>query len=483
MDLDTVLFKIIATVTVHGVLAVLASLHAMMNKRDPSAAIGWIAVCVLFPFAGPVLYFFFGINRVRLKARTLRIGRGLPAVKGSERPTYSPIEEIHVSKAPAYFREFFLVSQKITRRPVSGANSLTMFEGGEEAYPSMLEAIAGARRSVYLSTYIFHMGEIGGKFIRELENALQRGIDVRVLIDGIGEVYSFYRTSAALRRRKIPVAHFLPPRVLPPTFSINLRNHRKILVVDGEKAFLGGMNIGDNHLITGENPRRVRDLHFKVKGNIVRQLEHVFLDDWHFTVGGASPQPPEPSAVNPWEPVSCRTVTDGPDENLNKLRDILVGAISVARKSVTLMTPYFLPPQEMISALNSAALRGVDVTIILPEKNNMPYVHWATKNLLWELLIRGVRVYYQPPPFAHSKLFVVDDHYCLIGSANMDPRSLRLNFEIGIEVFDGSFSSRLADYCREVTGRSKAVTLEQLDDRTLPARMRDAFFWLFTPYL
>jgi len=483
VDLDTAFLKIIVTITVHGVLAILASLHAMMNKRDPRSAIGWIAVCILFPFAGPILYFFFGINRVHLKARTLRLGRGLPAVKGSERPAYSLTKDLPLSDPPAQFRDYYLVSENVTRRPVSGANTLTMFEGGEEAYPSMLEAIASARRTVYLSTYIFRMGESGRKFILELEKALQRGADVRVLLDGLGEVYSFYRTSAALRSRKIPTAHFLPPRILPPTFSINLRNHRKILTVDGEKAFLGGMNISDNHLLKGDDPNRVRDVHFRVEGSIVRQLEHVFLEDWHFTAGGDPPQIPEPSAVNPWEPVSCRTITDGPDENLNKLHDILVGAISAARKSVTLMTPYFLPPQEMISALNSAALRGVHVTVILPEKNNLPFVHWATRNLLWELLVREVKVYYQPPPFAHSKLFVADDHYSLVGSANLDPRSLRLNFEIGMEIFDRDFSSRLADYCRELTGRSKMVTLEGLDGRSLPVRMRDAFFWLFTPYL
>lgn len=483
MDIDSVLFRLTLTAIVHSVLAVLASLHAMMNKRDPRSAIGWIAVCILFPLAGPVLYFFFGINRVRLRARNLRFGRGLPTVRGSERPPTSFSGTFPLSDPPAPFSDFYLVSENVTRRPVSGANFLKMFEGGEEAYPPMLEAIARARESVYLSTYIFRMGETGGRFIRELGKARQRGVDVRVIIDGLGGLYSLYKTSAALRRAKIPVAHFLPPRIWPPTFSINLRNHRKILSVDGEKAFLGGMNIADNHLSAGEDSRRMRDVHFGVEGSVVRHLEHVFLEDWHFTSGGTPPQAPEPFTADPWEPVSCRTITDGPDENLDKLHDIVVGAISAARKSVIFMTPYFLPPLEMISALNSAALRGVEVIIILPGKNNLPYVHWATRNLLWELLIREVKVYYQPPPFVHSKLFVADDHYSLIGSANMDPRSLRLNFEIGMEIFDSDFSSDLADYCREAANRSRMVTLDDLDARSLPAQMRDAFFWLFSPYL
>jgi cardiolipin synthase len=243
------------------------------------------------------------------------------------------------------------------------------------------------------------------------------------------------------------------------------------------------MNIGDHHLHAGKRSRPVQDVHFLVSGSSVRQLEHVFLEDWNFAVGDDPPAVPDPVPGDIWEPAACRTVVDGPDENLYKLADILIGAVSAARKSVTIMTPYFVPPREMISALNSAALRGVEVTIILPGKSNLPFVHWATRNLLWELLLKGVKIFYQPPPFAHTKLFIVDKRYSLVGSANVDPRSLRLNFEIGVEIFDDRFSSQLYRYCEDVKGRSDEVTLEMVDGRSLPTRMRDAFFWLFSPYL
>ena len=483
MDIDAVIYKIFLPIVVHGVLAVLASIHAMMNKRDPRSAIGWIAVCILFPLAGPIIYFFFGINRVRKKARTLRPGRGAPAMRGSERSVFSPPADSPPGRTPEDFGSFFQVSEKVTRLPVMGGNSLQMFEAGEEAYPSMLGAISRATHTVYLSTYIFLHDGTGRKFLEELEKAHLRGVDVRVLLDGIGEFYSFYRISAVLRKKGVPLARFLPPGILPPSFSINLRNHRKILSVDGQLCYVGGMNIGDHHLLAGDHRHRTRDIHFMVEGDAVRQVEHAFLEDWNFAVGIDPPPPPEPVSGGPWRPVSCRTVVDGPDENLNKLADILLGAISAADRSVFIMTPYFLPPREMISALNSAALRGVEVTVILPGKNNLPFVHWATRNLLWELLLKGVRIFYQPPPFAHSKLFVADNRYSMIGSANIDPRSLRLNFEIGLEIFDEGFSSRLCRYCEEVKKRSKEVTLEMMDGRPLPAKLRDSFFWLFSPYL
>jgi len=147
------------------------------------------------------------------------------------------------------------------------------------------------------------------------------------------------------------------------------------------------------------------------------------------------------------------------------------------------MTPYFLPSRELIAALQSAALRGVEVTILLPAKNNLPFVHWATRNMLWELLERGIRVFYQPPPFVHTKLFVVDDQYVLIGSANIDPRSLRLNFELAVEVFNTEFAKILIEHIQRSIERSLEVSLKYLDSRQLPVRVRDALAWLFSPYL
>ena len=146
------------------------------------------------------------------------------------------------------------------------------------------------------------------------------------------------------------------------------------------------------------------------------------------------------------------------------------------------MTPYFLPPREMIGALQSAALRGVEVNIVLPAHNNLPFVHWATRNMLWELLLYGVNVYYQPPPFAHTKLFVLDDYYTLIGSANLDPRSLRLNFEVVLEIYEEELGQSMSRHVRSTIAESRKVTLSEVDGRPLPERFRDSLCWLFSPY-
>ena len=223
------------------------------------------------------------------------------------------------------------------------------------------------------------------------------------------------------------------------------------------------------------------DAHFRLAGPVVTQIEHVFLEDWGFSTG-EQVTPTQASARENGSMI-CRTIVDGPNEDLDRLSMILVGAVSAARRRISIMTPYFLPSRELIAALQTAALRGVEVTIILPSKNNLPFVHWATRNMLWELLEWGIRLYYQPPPFVHTKLFVVDDQYAQIGSANIDPRSLRLNFELAVEVFDKQFVKILTEHIQKSQDQSLEVSLKDLDSRRLPVRIRDALAWLFSPYL
>jgi cardiolipin synthase len=225
----------------------------------------------------------------------------------------------------------------------------------------------------------------------------------------------------------------------------------------------------------------VVDTHFRLNGPIVRQIERIFLDDWEFITGERISQ--RESLSTEAGMARCRSIVEGPDEDIDSLTAVLIGAVSSAHRRVSIMTPYFLPPRDLTGALQSAALRGVEVSVILPSWNNLPFMHWATRNMLWELLQRGVRVYYQPPPFAHTKLLLVDEDYAQIGSANLDPRSLRLNFELVVEVYDRGFAQVLAEHLNSTRDRSVEVFLEELDGRPLPVKLRDSVAWLFSPYL
>jgi cardiolipin synthase len=462
--------------------ALAAAIHALLYKRDPRAAWGWIGVCLFVPIAGPLFYFLFGINRIRTRAHKLEQKAPFRIRIGYERAADDD-ESPSLSILPVpKFSAIAQISEAVTRRPLVDGNLIEPLQNGEAAYPAMIAAIENSERTLYLSSYIFDADNTGKQFINAIGRAAKRGIDVRVLVDGIGEMYSTPRARTLLKKRGVRVARFLPPMLIPPMLYINLRNHRKILVSDGHTGFVGGMNISDRHMAGNkENSKRINDLHFRLQGPVVSQIEHVFLEDWRFTTGEKTVM--STSAEEGAGEAICRTIVDGPNEDLDKLAQILLGAIAAARHRILIMSPYFLPSREMIAALQTAALRGLEVTVVLPEKNNLPFVQWATNNMLWELLQKGIRVYYQPPPFVHTKLFIVDDYYVLIGSANIDPRSLRLNFELAVEIYHQPTTAHLTSHVFENIKRSREVSLKEIDARPLTVRTRDAIAWLFSPYL
>ncbi len=466
----------------HMTLGFIASGHVLLNKNDPRSACGWIFLCIFFPLLGPLVYFVFGINRVRMRAKKLGLRSPFRLYEGFGRFSEDYPNVIHSINVPTAYRDIARISDAVTKLPLLSGNRIEILHNGEEVFPAMLEAIQDAKKSIYLITYIFETNRSGRKIIDALTMAKNRGVDVRVLIDGVGELYSIPRAGSLLKKRGVNMARFIPPKIKPPEFHINLRNHRKLLITDGQLGFTGGMNIGDRHLADNlQNPSRVIDVHFRIQGPVVAQMEKAFLEDWGFATGEYTDPSPGPHEKK--GDAICRTIIDGPNEDPEKLTFVLAGAISSARKSVLIMTPYFLPSREIVGALQITALRGVEVSVVLPAKNNLPFMKWAASNFLWKLTHWGVKIYFQPPPFVHSKLLVIDDYYTHIGSANIDPRSLRLNFELNIEIFDVAVAKTVSAHIRNCIKRSGEMTLSDLDQRNLLIKLRDAFAWIFSPYL
>ncbi len=455
--------------------ALAAGFHVLLNKRDPRAIIGWLAICLLTPFVGAAMYYLFGINRVQTRARRLAARSPFAAgddLKHRNQPTLLDPE----------LRVLAGIAGSITEHPLLAGNQVDCLHDGEQAYPAMLDAIGASQRQVYLATYIFDTQGTGETFIGALADAAHRGIDVRVLVDGVGELSSLPRASQRLRQAGVRVERFIPPRLLPPQLSINLRNHRKILVVDGRLAFTGGMNISNDHLAGNiANRNRITDLHFRLQGPVIGPMMQTFLEDWGFVTGEREPVP-----VLDHQQAGlafCRAITDGPNEDMEKLLQVLTAVISAARRRIGVMTPYFLPPGELLGALRAAAQRGVQVSLLLPGAIDHPSINWGAQHILDLLLEAGVRIGYRPAPFAHSKLLLVDDAYTLLGSANLDPRSLRLNFEFGVEVYDRALSEALWVHFESVRSRCRPLTVAELRGRSLPIKLRDALAWSCSPYL
>jgi len=468
-------------ITALTVLALFSAGHALLFKRDPRAAFGWIVISLTVPLFGPFLYWTMGVNRIHRRARQwIESGRRLsgwasfPERRGEESTVFLLPEYEHLT-------ELRQLGDRVGNFTLLPGNRIVPLQNGDNAYPAMLAAIDGAGHSVHLSSYIFDGDETGRRFTDALKMAAGRGVEVRVIVDSMGEKYSRPMARRLLKDSPVKVGRFLP---LSQGVYINLRNHRKILVVDGSRAFTGGMNIGSRHVTDGHGGApAVVDLHFRVEGPVVADLQRVFLGDWHFVTGEILKDSRLFPPIAPAGTALVRAISDGPDKDFRKIHQIIMGALSCARHYVRIMTPYFIPDQPLISALVTAALRGIDVTLVLPARNNLPYVHWATRAYLWELLKQGIRVLYQPPPFVHTKLLLVDGVWGLIGSANLDPRSLRLNFEFDLEVYDRELAELLGRDFDAAVARSRVVTLEEVDRRHLPQRIRDGAAKLFSPYL
>jgi cardiolipin synthase len=477
--LDILLSYIDWTVVVAGVaISLFAAVHALLHHRKPQATFTWVAVCIMWPLVGAILYFTFGKNRVVTRAKRLHGSVEVPAVAKS-------VSAI----VPQSYRALGQLSQTVTAKELTRFNTITPLFNGEQVYPAMLEAISNAAESIYLLSYIFDYKGAGIDFVEALAAAQARGVEVKVLVDGVGEKYSLPTARSRLARLGVDVASYFPPKLIPPTFTLNLRNHRKLLIIDDKIAFTGGMNIRAAYLGESGNQSKVRDIHFKLAGEVIQQLRATFVADWNFSshIPIANKQV---SAVNVNSTANnltanalCRVIEAGPNEDIDKLVRILIGAIGAAKHRISIMTPYFLPPRELELALQIAVLRGVKVDVLMPANNNLPVIQWAANHAMIDMLKIGVNCYFQPGAFVHSKLFIVDDIYVQIGSANFDSRSLRLNFELMVEVYDPAFASTMLTHFDQSLRASQAISYRHIAKRNIVYRLRDALAWLLSPFL
>ncbi|KQR67912.1 phospholipase D-like domain-containing protein [Rhizobium sp. Leaf341] len=469
------------------VLGVPAAIHATMTKDEVRAALGWVGVIVLSPVLGAIIYAVAGINRIRRSSiglqRSLLKDRTADALQ-----RFDVTDTLVAERFGQRFCSLKTLGDKVSRHHMSAGNRIVMLEGGDSAYARMLDAIAGAQRSILLETYIFDRDPVGLRFADALIAAVQRGIAVRVLIDAVGARYSVPSIVGYLRKGGVTTRTFNGNIVMGLRLPYaNLRTHRKILVVDGSVVFTGGMNIRAGFTAEFAKGEEAHDTHFEVRGPVVADLLHVACEDWQFAnaeilegeAWGITPPPDSERKA----PMIMRVIPTGPDRANEANHKMIMGAISVARRSIRIMSPYFLPDRELVSALVTAALRGVRVDIVVPAVNNLTLVDRAMTAQFDQVLKGGCRVWRAQGAFNHSKLLTIDGRWSYIGSSNIDPRSLRLNFEIDLEVLDASFAADLERRFEDIRSASNEVTLTGLRARPLVTRLLDRVLWLGSPYL
>ena len=468
----------------HVVAALISSGHALINRPTPRSALLWITFLWLLPFITPVLYSIFGIDRIHrralLKDRTrAELRRLYPGV-----PAFGVLEHRIPETGADRLNDIHVVAAKLSRVSLLQANHFELLEDGEETFPAMIADIDAAEQGVNLMTYIFDEDPAGNDVLDALGRAAARGVPARLLFDAAGCVQTSKAFFAAARERGVMIEPFFPLNPLARRAQLNLRNHRKVLVVDGTVGYFGGINISSRHYIQDETIKgRCRDLHVRARGPVVRQLQEVFAEDWYFAVGEELLSPRHFPLIESAGSSYGRVITSGPDDEQHHLHLLLFAAIGAARHTIRLVSPYFIPDEALQFALRTAALRGVQTELYLPVETDHPMIRRAAYANLPPLARAGVRIFEMAAPFVHAKAYLIDDEWALMGSANIDPRSFSLNYEVMVEMSRSKLVVDLIQWIELMRETSTEITLQMLLDRPLRSRLVDHFANLFGPML
>ncbi len=477
----------------HAILGAVLTLDILLTKHRPVSAVLWLAVVWAFPYLGALGYLSFGVDRVRRGASEREAAKALVAHRAAAHPTFERLavdySHPHPGEEAAYPAAHIFRATDPAVRPnrVFRGNRVELLVDGDEFYPALFETISEARSSVHLQTFIYGRDRIGRELLDLLVDRARSGVECRLLYDRFGSTYAYLsRFFKGAHEAGVEVRSITQANPLKGRFQINLRNHRKIAVIDGRIGFVGGINVQDAHMSSYAAGAAIRDYHVRVQGPAVSDLQLQFVEDWHFA-SGESPERLFDLAYFPEQDCVGEAVTQvvpgGPDLSGHGLADAFFGAIVAAERSISIVTPYFVPDEPIITALRYAAVRGVRVQLVLPKKSNHWYTGFAARALYTPLLKSGVRIFERHGPFMHAKALIVDGVYAMVGSANLDYRSLHLNFETNLEVADTGFLTRIQRQVEEEIANSDEILLAQHQARSLPRRLAENFCYLFQPML
>lgn len=480
----------------HLLLSTLVILHILRRPRDSRTALLWIFFVTSFPFVGVIAYILFGINTTPKKGWAKRysdaifVRRERTSKKKIDFRSFQLRENLVVppeaTEDPPFNR---LLDQLGPEHPLTKGNHIEALYPAAKALEEMFEAIRNAKHHIHLATYILADDEIGRRLLNLLTGRAKAGVSVRVLYDAFGsagpELRGFFRS---YRKRKIPNLHlaaFSQSNILKRQFQLNLRNHRKILVIDGRMAFTGGVNFHRVYLKDPEGRPGTVDYHFRLQGPAVIDLQFTFLRDWFYTTDEPIPHfyneeyYPQPKSQGD---AIVRVLDNNPlPPEITTIQNLYVASVNRAKEQILIVTPYFVPTEALMLALCQAARRGVDIKILVPAANNHPTIRIASQAIYQPLLFAGVRLFERRPPFIHAKAMLIDDVLSIIGSSNLDPRSLVLNYETNLQLESVSFAQRLKEIMLSDFAAADEITYRSWKNRSAWHKFIENFFFLFHP--
>lgn len=464
----------------------LAILLIFFERRNPTVTLLWIMVLMFLPGVGFILYLFLGQDLSKKKMFEVKEKED-EYYKNMITNQYKDIDDgIFHKLNPNFYRYEDLIRMQLrsSKSYYTHNNEVDIYFNGDDKFAALLESIKKAEDYIYIQYYIFKSDGIGNKIIDELIKKSNEGVEVKFLVDGMGGRNLSRKAKKRMKENGIDVAIFFPPFVPLISVRINYRNHRKLCVIDGKVGFVGGFNVGDEYLGLYKKFGHWRDTHIKIVGSAVASLQWRFYLDWRFA--SRTELKANRSYLHDHEmedKAGIQIVSSGPDSKWPSVKDGYLKLISDAKKKLYIETPYFIPDDSMFEALRLAALSGVDVRVMIPNKPDHIFVYWAGLSYIGELLQAGVRFYTYENGFLHSKVFISDDYVSSVGTANLDIRSFELNFEVNAFIYDKDVNKKLTDNFLKDLEICQEITKEKYANRSLIIKIKESFSRLLSPIL
>ncbi|MCL1974260.1 MAG: cardiolipin synthase [Bacteroidetes bacterium] len=456
------------------------------HKRDPVKTISWTVVLLFLPFAGLIIYLYFGQNyrKNKLYSRKGVRDERIKKVISAQQIAHFETQKDLLPKEIAKQQRLIKLNLNNNKSLLTTRNKITLFDKGKEALEAMLQSVLQARHHIHLQTYIIENDAVGTLWQQALIQKASQGVQVRLIYDDVGSWHLPPHFIRNLQSAGVEVAPFAAVKFPWFTSKINYRNHRKILVVDGQVGYMGGVNIADRYF-SGGDWILWRDTHIRIEGDAVANLQSSFYLDWYFIKGknisGRLSFYPKPIVDAP----VCYTqiITSGPDSDYANIMQSYFTAITQAKQHIYIVSPYFTPNETILNAIKIASLSGVDVRIMMPEKSDTKIAHLSSRSYYTELMEAHVKIYLFRKGFNHSKVVSIDGDFCIIGSANMDNRSFEHNFEISALVYNETFTAEVETRFQADLKDCTFLQLRTWEKRPKREKIAEAFARLFSPLL
>ena len=457
----------------------------VLENRNPLKTLSWIIVLLMLPILGVILYIFFGQN---LRKQKIIARKGLKNHDLFATMSRSQVKEL--SDSNLLLNSGIYMKRNIIRLLLNNANaivthgnSVQILNNGDQTFQTIIEELKKAKDFIHMQYYIFDEDNIGNTIIEILKQKAAEGVEVRVILDDVGGWHHSDTFIKRLADSGIQAERFLKVRFPMFTSKVNYRNHRKIVIIDGKVGFLGGINVADRYINGVKGLGVWRDMHLKIAGDAVLAMQEIFLTDWYFVKQEELTDQKYFPAIYPSDDKLVQIVPSGPDSDWPAIMMGYLQAIASAMKYVYIATPYFMPTEPVLMAIKAAALGGIDVRILLPEKSDAGFVHLCSRSYIKELLVAGVKVFFYQKGFIHSKLIVVDDLLCSIGTTNMDFRSFEHNFEVNAFIYNEDVATQARNIYLDDLNDSRQMFLKIWRGRSNWMKLKESFARLFSPLL